>query len=176
MVGDERPTMEPVTRMSRLDSFIRRLQAQRACIDAAAHAIEQVPGLVVELGLGNGRTYDHLCKLLPERRIVVFERDPQPHPDCWPGEEDLIIGDLNDTLPDAARRWPRTAALVHSDIGTGDPVRNHRVAAALSRLLPPLLVDGGIVVSDQQLTDPSLESVAPPAGVAADRYFIYRRR
>lgn len=162
--------------MSRLDSFIRRLEAQRACIDAAAHAIEQVPGLVVELGLGNGRTYDHLRKLLPERRIVVFERDPQPHPDCWPDEEDLIIGDLDDTLPNAARRWPGGAALVHSDIGTGDPVRNRRVADALSTLLPPLLVNGGIVVSDQLLTHGSLESQAPPVGVMPDRYFIYRRR
>ena len=162
--------------MSRLDSFIRRLQAQRACIDLAARTIEQVPGLVVELGLGNGRTYDHLRQLLPERRVVVFERDPQPHPDCWPDEEDLIIGDLDDTLPDAAHRWPGAVALVHSDIGTGDPARNRRVAAALSQLLPPLLVGGGIVVSDQILAGASLERLSPPAGVAADRYFIYRHR
>lgn len=162
--------------MSRLDSFIRRLQAQRACLDAAVQAIEQVPGLVVELGLGNGRTYDHLRKRMPERRVVVFERDPQPHPDCWPDEEDLIIGDLDDTLPEATQRWRGAVALAHSDIGTGDPVRNRRVAAALGELLPPLLVGGGIVVSDQVLTDRSLEPMPPPAGVATDRYFIYRRR
>jgi hypothetical protein len=45
---------------SRLDSFIRRLEAQRACLDWAAQEIAAVPGEVVELGLGNGRTYDHL--------------------------------------------------------------------------------------------------------------------
>lgn len=161
--------------MSRLDSFIRRLEAQRACLDAAVRAIARVPGLVFELGLGNGRTYDHLRALLPERQIVVFERDPQPHPDCWPAEGNLIVGGLDETLPEATRRWPNGAALVHSDIGTGDSARNRRVAADLGRQLPLLLVPGGMVVSDQRLSDPALEPLPPPPGVAADRYFIYRR-
>jgi hypothetical protein len=161
--------------MSRLDSFIRRLEAQRACLDAAAVDIGQVPGLVVELGLGNGRTYDHLRTRLPGRRIVVFERDPQPHPDCWPAEADLIVGDLDDTLPEAATRWPRGVALLHSDIGTGEAARNRRVAAALGVLLPPLLTRGGIVVSDQPLHAEALERLATPADIAPNRYFIYRR-
>ncbi|MGH6887075.1 MAG: class I SAM-dependent methyltransferase, partial [Geminicoccales bacterium] len=49
--------------MSRLDSFIRRLEAQRACLDLAAARIADLPGPVLELGLGNGRTYDHLREL-----------------------------------------------------------------------------------------------------------------
>ncbi len=162
--------------MSRLDSFIRRLEAQRACLDAAARAIDGVPGIVMELGLGNGRTYDHLRARLPGRRIVVFDRDPQPHPRCWPAEEDLIIGDLAATLPAAGAKWAAGVALVHSDIGTGDPARNRRVAADLGRLLPPLLTGGGIVVSDQMFADAALEEVSPPPGVAPDRYFLYRRR
>jgi len=161
--------------MSRLDSFIRRLEAQRACLDEAVRAIAGIPGIVLELGLGNGRTYDHLRTALPCRRVVVFERDPQPHPECWPPEGDLIIGSLETTLLDAAQRWPNGAALVHSDIGTGDAARNQRVAAELSRRLPALLVPGGMVVSDQQLSAAALEPLAPPSGVASDRYFIYRR-
>ena len=60
--------------MSRLDSFIRRVSAQRDCLNAAADLIRDVPGPVLEFGLGNGRTYDHLRSLLPERTIFVFER------------------------------------------------------------------------------------------------------
>lgn len=161
--------------MSRLDSFIRRLEAQRACLDEAARAVADVPGLVLELGLGNGRTYDHIRSALPGRQIVVFERDPQPHPDCWPAEGNLIVGGLDETLPEAARRWPNGAALVHSDIGTGDSARNLRVAAELSRLLPSLLAPDGVIVSDQHLSDPALEPLPPPPGVARDRYFLYRR-
>ena len=38
--------------MSRLDSFIRRLEAQRACLNNAAQLIAGVPGNVLEFGLG----------------------------------------------------------------------------------------------------------------------------
>ena len=40
--------------MSRLDSVIRRLQAQRACLDRAVDLVRDLPGPVLELGLGNG--------------------------------------------------------------------------------------------------------------------------
>ena len=60
--------------MSRLDSFIRRLAAQRACLDRAAALIDEIDGPVLEFGLGNGRTFDHLRERLPGRAIFVFER------------------------------------------------------------------------------------------------------
>ena len=66
--------------MTRLDSAIRRLEAQRACLDRAAALVRGVPGPVLELGLGNGRTYDHLRARLPGRDIFVFERAPPPTP------------------------------------------------------------------------------------------------
>ena len=61
--------------MSRLDSFIRRLQAQRACLNEAVAQIRGVEGFVLELGLGNGRTFDHLREICPDREIYVFDRD-----------------------------------------------------------------------------------------------------
>ena len=39
--------------MSRLDSFLRRLQAQRGCLNDAAALVGARPGPVFELGLGN---------------------------------------------------------------------------------------------------------------------------
>ncbi|MDX1738439.1 MAG: class I SAM-dependent methyltransferase, partial [Alphaproteobacteria bacterium] len=60
--------------MSRLDSVIRRLEAQRACLNSAAELVGARVGHVLELGLGNGRTYDHLREILPDREIFVFER------------------------------------------------------------------------------------------------------
>ena len=70
--------------MSRLDSFIRRLEAQRACLDATPGWIKGIVGPILELGLGNGRTYDHLRGLHPGREIFVFERQPAAHPDSSP--------------------------------------------------------------------------------------------
>ncbi|MBM3542582.1 MAG: hypothetical protein FJX51_11085, partial [Alphaproteobacteria bacterium] len=68
--------------MSRLDSFIRRLQAQRACLDHAAMLVRDLPGPVLEFGLGNGRTYDHLRETFPGREIFAFDRQVAAHPDC----------------------------------------------------------------------------------------------
>ena len=62
--------------MSRLDAFIRRLQAQRTCLGLAADLVAGVPGPVLELGLGNGRTYDHLRELMPDREISSSSASP----------------------------------------------------------------------------------------------------
>jgi hypothetical protein len=163
--------------VSRLDTFIERMQAQRACIELARALVRALPGPVLELGLGNGRTYDHLRATFPEREIFVFERQPAPHPDCMPDPAHLVVGDLRDTLPAARRLLPlgEGAVFVHSDIGTADAARNARVAAWLAGALPPLLREGGIVASDQRLDGRGLEPLPPPEGVAEGRYFLYRR-
>lgn len=162
--------------MSRLDSFIRRMQAQRACLNAAAAAVRDLPGPVLELGLGNGRTYDHLRELMPAREVFVFDREMNAHPACRPDAAHLFLGDIRHTLPAAGARLPAPAALAHSDMGTGEAAANARLAAWLAAELPALLLPGAQVVADQALHDPRLEALPPPGGVAAERYFLYRRR
>jgi hypothetical protein len=162
--------------MSRLDSFIRRLQAQRDCLAHAAQLIAGVPGPALELGLGNGRTYDHLRALLPQRAIFVFDRQIAAHPDCVPDAAHMILGDIRETLPAARERIGARAALAHCDIGTGDSAVNGALAAFLAEHLPPLMAPGGIVVSDQELAMRNSEALPPPSGVKAGRYFIRRIR
>ncbi len=161
--------------MSRLDSFIRRLSAQRDCLDHLVALLGERPGPVLELGLGNGRTFDHLRDRMPGRRIVVIERAPDPHPACWPPDGDLIVGNLEDALPTALTTLGEPAVLVHSDIGTGEPERNARVAGLLSQLLPPLLAEAALIASDQALNHASLVPLPAPGSVASDRYFLYRK-
>jgi hypothetical protein len=162
--------------MSRLDSFIRRVQAQRDCLNHVAREIRGLPGPVLELGLGNGRTFDHLRELLPGREIFVFEREVRAHPACIPDARHLLLGDIHDTLPAARARLPAPAALAHSDMGTGDAAANAELAAWLARHLPALLAEGALVVADQPLASPVLEPLPPPSGVAQGRYFLYRHR
>ena len=107
--------------MSRLDSFIRRLEAQRACLNRAAELIGDLEGVVLELGLGNGRTYDHLRSLFPDRKIYVCERQVAAHPDCVPPPDMLILGDMRETLRAAVGRLGARIAFAHLDSGTGDP-------------------------------------------------------
>ncbi len=175
--------------MSRLDSAIRRLTAQRACLEWAAAAITGtpgtglpgagvskagVPGVVLELGLGNGRTYDHLRERLPERTIYVFDRRIAAHPACIPPADRLFLGELAETLTLAAARLGRTAALIHADLGSGEAGRNAAQSALLGPLLAPLLVPGGIVLSDQPLSVPGWHPLPEPPGVAEGRYHLYR--
>ena len=160
--------------MSRLDSFIRRLQAQRACLDHAVELIRDLPGPVLELGLGNGRTYDHLRERLPQRAIYAFDRQVAAHPDCIPPAPFLIVGEARATLPRLRARIGPTAALIHADLGSGDVEATRRQAVELAPLIDALLQPGGIVVSDQALEAPRLQALQLPAGVKPGRYFLYR--
>lgn len=160
--------------MSRLDSVIRRLQAQRICLDWAAAQLKATPGVVFELGLGNGRTYDHLRALLPERDIYVFDIQVAAHPDCVPADNRLYLGDISQTLPKAAAEHAGRCLLVHSDIGSGVVAENRTIAALIGSALIPALAVGCLIISDQPLEIDGTEAVALPPGVAAERYFIRR--
>jgi len=161
--------------MSRLDSFIRRLQAQRACLDRGVELTVDIAGPALELGLGNGRTYDHLRDRLPEREIFVFDRQVAAHPDCIPDDAHMLLGDFRDTVPAAKAQIAMPAALIHADIGSGDTAATAALAADLSPLLQDLLADGGVVVSDQPLNLPACTALPLPDGVAPGRYHMYRK-
>lgn len=160
--------------MSRLDSVIRRLQAQRACLAHAVALVEGLPGPMLELGLGQGRTYDHLRILSPQRTIIVFEREVAAMAESVPGEDCLILGDIRHTLPRMVPRFARKVPLVHSDIGTGDTGLNAKLAACVATHLAAILCPGGIVVSDQDLNFPGAVALPLPNEVPPGRYFMYR--
>ena len=163
--------------MTRLDSVIERLAAQRACLDWAVGEIAALEGPVLEIGLGNGRSYDHLRARLPAgRRILAFDRALAAHPDCVPPADCLVLGDIRETLPALPARGIARAALAHSDIGSGEAAETAERAAWLAAHLPALVRPGGIVLSDQPLASPELVALSPPPGVAAGRYHLYRRR
>ncbi len=148
--------------------------AQRECLDEAAHLIENISGPILELGLGNGRTYDHMRELFPGRDIYVFDRQVAAHPDCIPDDDHMFLGEVIERLPDAAVRLGKTAALVHSDIGSGRPETDAIMFAQVVPLLDALLRPGGVVLSDQKLPADRWASLPLPDGVPAERYFMYR--
>ena len=162
--------------MSRLDSFVRRLEAQRACLDHAARLIAGLRGNVLEFGLGNGRTYDHLRSLFDGRDIYVFDRQVAAHPACIPPADHLFVGDFLETLPRAAAQLGAHTALANLDVGSGDEAASQVLARAMTPLVLRLLQPGAIVVSDQPITDPALEVMPLPAGIEPGRYFLRRRR
>ena len=162
--------------MTRLDSFIARMQAQRDSLKFLKPAIDAIAGPLLEVGLGNGRTYDHLRELFPGRDIYVFERKVAAHPDCIPPDDRLFLGDADRTIEEAARRLGPTAALIHTDLGTGDHEANVAMGKWLGPALDRLAAPGGYVLANQSLAVSRWQRQPDPPGVPKDRYFLYRVR
>lgn len=158
--------------MSRLDSFIRRVTAQRDILNAVADDVLRLDGPIFELGLGNGRTYNHLREKLPGRRIIAFDRTLAAHASSVPPEADLMLGEIRET---AQRFVGLGGAMVHADIGTGYDDKDAITLTWLPDLTVQLLARGGLAVSGLPLDHPGLEPLTLPPGVPPDRYFIYRR-
>jgi hypothetical protein len=159
--------------MSRLESFIRRLEAQRSCIDFAARPGHLPQGPIFELGLGNGRTFDHLRAVFPSREIFVFDRRVDAHPQCVPDPRHLILGEIAETLPRVAPFFRGRVALVHLDISSGDPALDRATVAMLAPLLDDVAAPGALVASDQPLPIGEWQRLSL-FEVPKDRYFVYR--
>ena len=160
--------------MSRLDSFIHRMKAQRDVLNHVRDCLElPKEGPVLEIGLGNGRTFDHLRECFPERRIIVFDRACGAHGSSVPEEENLVLGEIRET----GRAFETgAAALVHADIGKGYPDKDAVTLTWLPQMVAGMLAPGGIAASGLPLDDPQLEALPLPDAVPAGRYFFYRKR
>lgn len=158
--------------MSRLESMRRRLSAQIDGLNWAAEFIAGIEGDVLELGLGNGRTYDHLRETLPDRRIWVVDRILQPHPSCIPPHENFLQGEADEMLAVLAGKGAQMA-LAHYDFGFGVKEKDVAEGARLSPLIAALIVSGGLIVSQQPLI--GFEQVKGPDTIDPERYLFYRK-
>ncbi|MDA0656494.1 MAG: hypothetical protein O2912_08830 [Proteobacteria bacterium] len=165
--------------MTRLDSAIRRLTAQRGCLDWACSQIHHKEGLILELGLGNGRTYDHIRSRLPEHRIMVFDRVLACHPESRPPPENFVLGELRETLPKFAVQLSEKIILAHLDLGGGAVHETQLNLSGVEAQLASMVAPKGLVLSDQSLgfslASQKFLSVAPPEGIEPERYFIYQK-
>jgi len=161
--------------LSRLDVFIDRMVSQRACLDYAIAETALMTGPVLELGLGNGRTYHHMKERIHGRDILVFERAIASHPDSTPGEEMTILGDVTETLPATLAKMGPVASLIHADLGGHNLSKNDKFARLISPLVEPMLAPGGLMVSSDRMYFDALEEMPLPTGAVEGRVFIYRK-
>jgi S-adenosyl-L-methionine methyltransferase len=167
--------------MSRLDSHIRQKIAQRDYIDLAARCLAERPGIIVEFGLGQGRSYSHLFERFPRHEVVCFDRRDVTPPGWGPPPERLVLGELEEVLadPTVRRRFAGRVLLAHLDLGSGvleDAQIHHVVAGRIHDWLAP----GAWLLSDRPLVlDPAwrLHPLDGRDGVThAERYFPYARQ
>ena len=160
---------------SRLDIYIDQVVSKRACLNKAADLVAEMDGPVFELGLGNGRSYNHMCSLLPVNDIFVFEEVAPAHPVVTPPDAQLILGDVFDTMPRTLARFGATARLVHVDLGGHDQVKNDQFARAISPLVEPLLARGAVMVSSHQMYFDAARAIDLPVDAVAGRTFLYQK-
>ncbi|MEM9643122.1 MAG: class I SAM-dependent methyltransferase [Pseudomonadota bacterium] len=156
--------------MSRLDSMLRRLTAQRDGLNWAAARIAKKTGDVLDMGLGNGRTYDHLREILPDRRIWVMDRVLQCHPDSIPPEQDFLQGEAEPMLEMLASEGHKMA-MAHYDLGRGIKADDVAEAARLSPMIAQVMQPGGLLISGQPLV--GFDQIDGPDCIAPDRYLFY---
>ena len=161
--------------MSRLDSFILRMQAQRACIDEVAAQTVAEEGLILELGLGNGRTYDHMRKRFHGRSIYVFDREVAAHPGCIPPAAMLQLGDFRQSIPVFLALHRGRARFINADVGSADKGASVRLANDLAPALRDILAPRAWLACDQPIECPGLERLPLPQGNFGDHYHLYRR-
>ncbi|MBX5155841.1 hypothetical protein HJB89_01595 [Rhizobium sp. NZLR8] len=158
--------------MSRLDSFIRRLTAQRDILNAIIDLVGETEGPVLEFGLGNGRTYDHLRENFPGRRIVAFDWEVRSYSASTPAAEDMVTGNIRES---GQAFLGIGAALAHADIGTGHDEIDAVTLTWLPQLMAAVIAPNGIAVSGLPLEHAELAALPLPEGIKEGRYFLYRR-
>jgi hypothetical protein len=166
--------------MSRLEFHIEQKLAQRDGIDQAAAALAGRVGVVLEIGLGKGRSYSHLVARFPGCEILCFDRRDHTHPGWGPPPGRLVLGELRETLraPALGTRLAGRVILAHLDLARGDSP-DVALHALVVETIAPWLQPGAWVLSDRPLPlvpDWRLEPVAPiPATAHAHRFHRYVR-
>lgn len=160
--------------MTRLDLFIARMVSQRACIDHALALTAEMAGPVYELGLGNGRTFDHIRANVKRRDIYVFERAVASNPASTPSDEQLVLGDVFETLPMMLAKHGPIASFAHADLGGHNLKKNDEFARAISPSIEAVLAPGGIMVSSDAMYFEKLVELPRPEGAMEGRAFTYQ--
>jgi hypothetical protein len=150
--------------------MLRRFTAQRDGLNWAATLISGLDGDGLDMGLGNGRTYDHMREILPDRRIWVMDRILQCHPSCVPPQEDFLQGEAEDGLAQLVEKKAKIV-IAHYDFGFGVKEQDVAEAARFSPLIARIMVPGGILVSGQPLV--GFKALRGPDHIAPERYYFY---
>ena len=162
--------------MSRLEDLAHRFLTQQAVLNRAVELIEPMEGIVVELGLGKGRSFDHLRERLPAREIYVFDRELSCEPEYAPPHEFRVFGEITTTLPAFCRQFAGQAILVHSDLGTRDRVQDMPLVEFVAENLDRLLTVGAVVASDRPMENAPWIRLPELREMERFPYYMYRKQ
>ena len=161
--------------MSRLEDLTYRFLTQQAALNRAVEMIDGLEGIIVELGLGKGRTFDHLRERLPARDIYVFDHTLSCEPEFAPPSECWVFGEITETLPRFCQRFAGQAVLVHADIGTRHREDDKSLVAFVTQTLGTLLKHQAVIVSDRPMLDTDWSALPALTEMQHFPYYMYRK-
>ena len=161
-------------RPDRLLRMFDLLVAKIEVLNFSCEELADVPGDILELGLGRGNSYDRLRTIFPNRKIHVFDTKINCAPDVVPPETDTQVGDVLETVPAFTRRNGRNAALGHYDIGGYNQQENDRLASRVAQLLKEAMIPGGLVISSSNMGEVDGWTIIPDRCTSYHKHFIYR--
>jgi hypothetical protein len=137
--------------------------------------IKDYSGDIVELGLGSGRTYDHLRAKAPDRQIHAFDFEIAVHKVIEVDTDHVYLGSIMETFPKFCETQDRKFPLVHLDIGTKNLDRDQALYHKLNPFVLKLINKNSIVVSDRplELTENWHQNKDLTQG-AQWKYYIYK--
>ena len=160
--------------MSRLEDLTHRFLTQQAALNRAIELIGDLDGIVVELGLGKGRSFDHLRERLPGRDIYVFDYELSCESELAPPPAFCVFGDIAETLPDFCRRFAGQAALIHSDIGTRHREADMPLVNFVADHLTVLIRKDGVIASDRPMVGKAWVALPWVREMTHFPYYMYR--
>jgi len=159
--------------VNRLTNMIKRLETQRLCLNEAARLIQSVSGPAVEIGLGKGRTYSHLCEILGKREIYAFDGSIHAPADAVPDSDHMIVGDFKQTLPQIPEIVGAAPVFAHADFGSEDRAADAVLASEVAASLAACLAPNSVVASDRAMEGQGWAVLPLPDGCLWP-YFMYR--
>ena len=161
--------------MSRLEDLTARFLTQQAALNHGIEMIDGLDGIVVELGLGKGRSFDHLRERLPRRDIYVFDHELSCEPEFAPPPEFWVFGEITETLPAFCQLFAGRAALIHSDIGTRHRPDDIPLVRFVAENLGKLLRQDGVVASDRPMEGTGWAALPSLREMTNFPYYMYRK-
>lgn len=130
--------------------------------------VMQLPGPALAIGWRDGAAYDHMREIMRRREIIVFDREINVPVTVPPAQEQRVIGDPHETLPQAWERCRREAALAHLNL------LSPRMATELAPLIAPMMRAGAVVISEAPLELPGWEPIAFAESARDRNDYLYK--
>ena len=136
--------------LTRIERLARRLPVQIRYINYAIDQTKGLDGVILELGLGDGRTLEYI-EYRTSSQIFVFEIDDDKKLINNKESTKLVKGNFIHTIPKTIQNEKLQVRIVHADIGSTDYMNDLKTLNPLREIADNFVQVGGVVICDRPI-------------------------